>query len=137
MPQSDSSFSPEVIDHFLHPRNVGTVERATAAVELENEICGDRMEMSVRVSGDKIESIKFRSQGCAVAIASASKLTLAVTGRSISESDALARAAVAGVGDGHAPRKTALPRYCPACLAAIVGKDQSEMKLFRNRGELI
>ncbi len=100
MPQSDSSFSPEVIDHFLHPRNVGTVDHATAIVELENEICGDRMEMSARVSGDKIESIKFRSQGCAVAIASASKLTLAVTGRSISESDALAKAAIAGVGEG-------------------------------------
>lgn len=100
MPQSNSSFSPEVIDHFLHPRNVGTVDDATAAVAVVNEICGDNLQMSAKVAGGKIEAIKFKSEGCAVAVASASKLTVAVTGRSIAEADQLAKAAVASVQQG-------------------------------------
>ncbi len=100
MPQSDSSFSPEVINHFLHPRNVGTVDDATAAVAVVNEICGDNLQMSAKVAGGKIEAIKFKSEGCAVAVASASKLTVAVMGRSIAEADQLAKAAVASVQQG-------------------------------------
>ncbi len=98
--QSDHSFSPDVVDHFLHPRNVGSVENATATVELVNEICGDNLQMSVKISAGKIEAIKFRSEGCAVAVASASKLTEAVTGRTIAEADNLAKSAVASVQQG-------------------------------------
>ncbi len=99
-PQSDSSFSQEVIDHFLHPRNVGVAENATATVEIENEVCGDRLEMSAAVVDGKIATIMFRSQGCAVAIASASKLTVSVKGQRISDADSRARAAVADIGKG-------------------------------------
>lgn len=98
--QSDYSFSPDVVDHFLHPRNVGSVEDATASVELVNEICGDNLQMSVKTSAGKIEAIKFRSQGCAVAVASASKLTVAVTGQTIANADSLAKSAVASVQQG-------------------------------------
>lgn len=100
MSQSDHSFSPDVVDHFLHPRNVGSVEDATASVELVNEICGDNLQMSVKTSAGKIETIKFRSQGCAVAVASASKLTVAVTGQTIANADSLAKSAVASVQQG-------------------------------------
>jgi NifU-like protein involved in Fe-S cluster formation len=96
-PGSDSGFSADVLDHFLHPRNVGKVDNPTAVSELENEICGDRMEMSARVVSGKFASIKFQSEGCAVAMAAASKITEAVTGRLISEADRLAQAAVASV----------------------------------------
>jgi NifU-like protein involved in Fe-S cluster formation len=100
MPQSDSSYSQEVLDHFLHPRNVGTVDNASAAVEIENEICGDRLELSASVVNGRIAMIMFRSQGCAVAIASASKLTEAVKGWTVMEADQLARSAVASIGEG-------------------------------------
>ncbi len=100
MPQSDSSFSPDVVDHFLHPHNVGSLEDATATVDLVNEICGDAMQMSAKISGGRIEAIRFKTEGCAVATASASKLTVAVTGRTIAEADNLARAAVASVQEG-------------------------------------
>jgi NifU-like protein involved in Fe-S cluster formation len=99
-PSSDSGFSADVLDHFLHPRNVGRVENPTAVSELENEICGDRMEMSAQIVSGKFASIKFESQGCAVAVAAASKITEAVTGRLISEADKLAQAAVASVKRG-------------------------------------
>lgn len=97
---SDTGFSADVLDHFLHPRNVGKVEVATAVAELENEICGDRMEMSAQVVNGKFASIKFQSQGCAVAVAAASKLTEAVAGRSVAEADALAQSAILSVKTG-------------------------------------
>lgn len=100
MPQSESSFSPEVIDHFLHPRNVGTVDNATAIVVIENDICGDHLELSAKVSGALIESMRFRSQGCAVAIAAASKLTEALAGGPVADSDRRAHAAIESVQAG-------------------------------------
>lgn len=100
MSRSESSFSEEVIDHFLHPRNVGTLDNASASVELVNEICGDSMQMSAISTGGKIAAIKFRSRGCAVAVAAASKLTVAVVGSPIAEADQRALAAVASVRDG-------------------------------------
>lgn len=99
-PSSESGFSADVLDHFLHPRNVGQVESPTAVSELENEICGDRMEMSAQIVNGKFAGIKFQSQGCAVAVAAASKLTEAVAGKSVAEADAFARAAIASVKEG-------------------------------------
>lgn len=119
MSQSDSSFSPEVVDHFLHPRNVGRVENPAAVVEIENEICGDRLELSASVAGTRIESIKFRSQGCAVAIAAASKLTEAVSGNQIADAGRLAEAAIDSVQAGSHNEK-------PHCLD-IVRRAWSEL----------
>lgn len=119
MSQSDSSFSPEVVDHFLHPRNVGRVENPAAVVEIENEICGDRLELSASVAGTRIESIKFRSQGCAVAIAAASKLTEAVSGNKIVDAAALAETAIDSVQAGSHNEK-------PHCLD-IVRRAWSEL----------
>ncbi len=85
MSKDHASFSPTILDHFLHPRNAGIVEDPTVRVELVNDICGDRMSLTLSVHEGVINDAKFRSFGCAVAIATASLLTEAIKGRRLAD----------------------------------------------------
>ncbi len=84
-------YSPEVIEHFEHPRNVGEVEQPSATAEVENPACGDVMRLSLRVQDGKIAEARFRTKGCVTAIACGSALTEALTGRSLQEAGELRR----------------------------------------------
>jgi nitrogen fixation protein NifU and related proteins len=68
-------YSTKVLDHFHHPRNVGEIENATAAVEMTNPVCGDLMKLWVVVCDGKVADVKFKMQGCIPAVACASWLT--------------------------------------------------------------
>lgn len=85
------SYSPQVIEHFEHPRNVGEVSQPSATVQVENPACGDIMELSVRVAGGRIAEVRFRTKGCVTAIACGSALTELLAGRSVAEAAALRR----------------------------------------------
>jgi nitrogen fixation NifU-like protein len=78
-------YSPQVLDHFEHPRNVGEVDRATAVAQLENPICGDSLRMSVRFVDGRIPEIKFKAKGCVTSVACASALTEMVLGKDLDE----------------------------------------------------
>ncbi len=85
------SYSPQVIDHFEHPRNVGEVAQPSASVRVENPACGDIMELTVRVAEGRIAEARYRTKGCVTAIACGSALTELLTGRSVEEAAALRR----------------------------------------------
>jgi nitrogen fixation protein NifU and related proteins len=70
-----------ILDHNRQPRNFGTLDPADAKVEGFNPLCGDRLTLRVKFSGDKIADIKFEGQGCAISTASASLMTEAVKGK--------------------------------------------------------
>ena len=72
-----------IIDHYKHPRNFGKIKSSNKSSAIENPSCGDSIEMDIVVKDNKIADIKFRGQGCALAIASASLLTEHVKGKSI------------------------------------------------------
>lgn len=76
-----------VLDHFKSPRNVGEVEDADGVGTVGNPVCGDMMELSIKVTDDKIEDIKFRTFGCASAIATTSMLTEMVKGMSLEDAE--------------------------------------------------
>ena len=74
-----------ILDHNRLPRNFGALEPADASVEGFNPMCGDRLTLRLRLSGDQISDIRFEGQGCAISTASASLMTEAVKGKTRSE----------------------------------------------------
>jgi NifU-like protein involved in Fe-S cluster formation len=84
-------YSPQVLDHLEHPRNVGELSDASAVVQLENPACGDVLQLSLRVEGDRIVEVRFRAKGCVPAIACGSALTEMIAGRTINEARAVRR----------------------------------------------
>lgn len=78
-------YSPQVLDHFEHPRNAGTLDTPDASVRIENPACGDILELMLKLSSNRIEEIRFRAKGCVASMACASALTEMVKGKSIGE----------------------------------------------------
>ena len=70
-----------ILDHNRHPRNFGPLEGANHQAEGNNPLCGDRLILTVRLNGERIEDIRFEGRGCAISTASASLMTEAVKGR--------------------------------------------------------
>jgi nitrogen fixation NifU-like protein len=78
-----------ILDHNRRPRNFGVLEPADASVEGFNPLCGDRLTVRLKMTGEAIEDIRFEGQGCAISTASASLMTEAVKGMSRAEALAL------------------------------------------------
>jgi len=74
-----------VLDHYRHPRNYGDLPDANARAKDSNILCGDTIEMQLRLKQNRIEDVKFRGQGCAISLASASMLTEFSKGKPVSE----------------------------------------------------
>jgi nitrogen fixation protein NifU and related proteins len=71
-----------ILDHNRQPRNFGTLQSADAQAEGHNPLCGDRLSISLRMSGDELVDIRFEGSGCAISTAAASLMTEAVKGKS-------------------------------------------------------
>lgn len=93
-------YSETVMEHFLHPRNVGVIEDANGIGEVGNAKCGDIMKMYLKIEDDRIADVKFETFGCASAIASSSMATELIKGKPVSEAMALTNQAVAQALDG-------------------------------------
>ena len=76
-------YSRQVLDHFEHPRNTGEVANTDASVQIANPACGDVLRLTLKLSGDRIEEIRFLARGCVSAIACCSALTELVQGSSV------------------------------------------------------
>jgi nitrogen fixation NifU-like protein len=84
-------YSPQVLDHFEHPRNAGTVLAPDASVRIENPACGDILELTAKQSGGRIVEIRFRAKGCVAAMACGSALTEMATGKTLEEAGRVSR----------------------------------------------
>ena len=84
-------YSPQVLDHFEHPRNAGEVETPDASVQIENPGCGDVLKLTAKVVGERIVEIRFLAKGCVPAMACGSALTQLVKGKTIGEARNLRR----------------------------------------------
>ena len=101
-------YSDKVMDHFEHPRNVGEIANADGVGQVGNPKCGDIMKMYLKIDGDVITDVKFKTFGCGSAIATSSMATEMIKGKTIAEAMALTNAAVAEALDG-------LPAYKMHC----------------------
>jgi nitrogen fixation NifU-like protein len=78
-------YSEKVMDHFYKPRNVGVIENPDGVGKVGNPVCGDMMELFIKVKDNVIEDIKFRTFGCGAAIATSSMVTELVKGKTLDE----------------------------------------------------
>jgi nitrogen fixation NifU-like protein len=84
-------YSPQVLDHFEHPRNSGLLDDPDASVQVENPVCGDVLRLSAIIVDGRISEIKFLSQGCVPAIACGSAVSELAKGKTIAQANALTR----------------------------------------------
>ena len=84
-----------VMDHFNNPRNVGIMEDADAIGREGNPVCGDMMELFLKIKDGRIIDVKFRTFGCGAAIATSSIATEMVKGKTLEESLTLSRKDIA------------------------------------------
>ncbi|UCC64944.1 MAG: Fe-S cluster assembly scaffold protein NifU [Anaerolineae bacterium] len=87
-------YSDLVMEHFMNPRNVGILEDADGIGREGNPVCGDLMEIYIRVDNNHISDIKFRTFGCGAAIATSSIATEMIKGKPLSEAEALTNQAI-------------------------------------------
>jgi nitrogen fixation NifU-like protein len=78
-----------LLDHNRHPRNFAALDDASRRVEADNPLCGDRLQLYVRLEADRIADISFEGTGCAISIASASMLTERLKGATRREAEAM------------------------------------------------
>ena len=78
-----------ILDHNRRPRNFRTIDEATRKQEGYNPLCGDRLTLYVKLDGDRISDVAFQGTGCAISKASASLMTEALKGKTVTEARAL------------------------------------------------
>ena len=93
-------YSEKVMDHFMNPRNVGTIDDADGVGEVGNAKCVDIMKIFIKVDNDIISDVKFQTFGCGSAIASSSMATELIKGKPLSQALELTNKAVAEALDG-------------------------------------
>jgi len=100
-----SQYSDKVMEHFRNPRNVGDMENPDGTGHVGNAVCGDIMELYIKVVDDIITDAKFKTFGCGAAIATSSMVTEMVKGKSVTEALQISNKAVIEALDGLPPVK--------------------------------
>jgi nitrogen fixation NifU-like protein len=98
-----------ILDHGRKPRNFRRLEDATNHARGDNPMCGDRMELQLKLSGDVVEDLGFQGRGCAISMASASLMTETVKGKTTAQAHALS----------DRFRALAMTGACPECGADL------------------
>lgn len=78
-------YNDTVMDHFMNPRNVGEIENPDGVGEEGNPVCGDMMTFYIKVKGDKLEDVKYKTFGCGAAIAVSSIVSEMAKGKTLAE----------------------------------------------------
>jgi nitrogen fixation NifU-like protein len=84
-------FRENILDHYKHPRNQGTLEHPDITYEDANPLCGDRIRMDINVKDGRIDAVRFSGVGCSISQAAASMLCEAVQGKTLDEVKKLSR----------------------------------------------
>ena len=102
---AEIGYSKKVMEHFMNPRNVGVIDNPDGYGKVGNPVCGDVMEIYIKVKEDIITDIKFKTFGCGSAIATSSMVTELAKGKHIDEALKITRNDVADELEGLPPQK--------------------------------
>jgi len=105
MPDPWSLYNDKVMEHFRNPRNVGELENPDGVGHVGDPVCGDVMELYIKVKDGIIVDAKFKTFGCAAAIATSSMVTDIVKGKNVEEALKISNKAVVEALDGLPPAK--------------------------------
>ena len=120
-----TQYSEKVLDHFRNPRNVGTLEGQDVSVgRVGNPVCGDMMEMYIKVKDNRIQDIKLKTFGCGSAIATASMISEMAKGKTLDEALKISRQDVADELDGLPPVKMHCSNLAADALTDAIKKYQ-------------
>ena len=95
-----SMYSDTVMEHFRNPRNMGELEHPDGVGKVGNPVCGDVMTIHIKVKDDRLEDIKFKTFGCAAAIATSSMITELAKGMTLDEAMQVSNEDVADALEG-------------------------------------
>jgi nitrogen fixation NifU-like protein len=120
-------YSAELLDHFQNPRNPGAIENPDSSVRLENPVCGDILELTLRLEGTnpdgrRIADIRFRAKGCVPTMACGSAITELVKGKSVDEARQVSRDALVQKIGGLPQASTHASHLAMDTLAALLRK---------------
>jgi nitrogen fixation NifU-like protein len=121
-------YSKKVMEHFMNPKNVGVIENPDGYGKVGNPVCGDLMEIYIKVDEDIITDIKFKTFGCGSAIATSSMVTELAKGKHVDEAMKITRNDVADELNGLPPQKM----HCSNLAADAL---QEAIKDYKNRNK--
>lgn len=104
-------YRQEILEHYRHPQNFGRLKKSSYQSYMVNPLCGDEMDLQLRMERGQVKNVKFMGRGCALSIASASLFTEQLKGKSLAQLKKLTARSVLknlGVPIGPARRKCAL-----------------------------
>jgi nitrogen fixation NifU-like protein len=78
-------YREQILDHYGHPRNEGTLEDPDISHERDNPLCGDVVRLEITLQDGKVSQARFTGQGCVISMASASMFTEEIQGKTIAE----------------------------------------------------
>ena len=122
-------YTDTVMDHFMHPRNVGEIKNPSGVGEVGNAKCGDIMKMYLKIKDDRIEDVKFETFGCGSAIASSSMATELIKGKTIEEALAVTNKQVVDALGG-------LPAYKLHCSVLAEESIKAAVKNYYDRNNI-
>ncbi len=114
--------SPELIDHFRNPRNVGELPHPALAVEVSNPICGDILRLTARVEAGRVTEVRYKVRGCAASIAAGSALTELMNGCDRAGLKAIGKDDVERAVGGLSNESKHAAALCKDALTAVVAK---------------
>lgn len=122
-------YSEKVMDHFRHPRNVGSIENADGIGEVGNAKCGDIMKIYLKIDNDIVTDVKFETFGCGSAIASSSMATELIKGKPVSEVLQLTNKAVTEALEGLPAHKLHCSVLAEEAIQAAINDYKSKQKI--------
>jgi nitrogen fixation NifU-like protein len=121
-------YSEKVMKHFQDPQNVGKLEDPDGVGKQGNPVCGDVMELRIKVKDNIIEEAKFQTFGCCAAIATSSMVTEMVKGKTIEEAERISKLSVAEALDGLPPAKMHCSNLAADALHAAIEDYRKKQK---------